>query len=57
MAGAKKKGPVRKRKGMRGGGSVTTKKMRTGGMMPIIKMRGGGRAAAKKTGTVSRRSR
>jgi hypothetical protein len=56
MAGAKKKGPVRKRKGMRSGG-VTTKKMRTGGMMPMKKMKGGGRPGAKKKGPVSRRGR
>jgi hypothetical protein len=43
MAGAKKKGPVRKRK-MRGGGMAVTKKMRGGGI-------------AKKKGPVKRRGR
>jgi hypothetical protein len=43
MAGAKKRGPVKKRK-MRGGGMATTKKMRGGGM-------------AKKKGPVRRRGR
>ena len=39
MAGAKKKGPVRKR---------ATKNMRTGGMMPMQKLSRGGKPGAKR---------
>ncbi len=46
MAGAKKKGPVRKR---------ATKNMRVGGMTMPKKMRGGG--MTKKKGPVKRRGR
>lgn len=46
MAGAKKKGPVKKR---------ATKNMRVGGMTMPKKMRGGG--MAKKKGPVKRRGR
>lgn len=45
MAGAKKKGPAKKR---------ATKKMRSGGMTMMNKMRGGGRVGAKKKGPARR---